>query len=319
MQSPTFIARMGQRFSTELTLAAILVLLLLVLSWISPVFWSDQNLANIVKQSAINGILAVGMTIIIISGGIDLSVGAVACLSGMVAAMLMTQGWSVGVSCAVALVAAVLVGVINGILIYEGDIPPFIATLGTLTMARGLVKLLTDARSVSGLPEGFLEFGQAAWLGMPSQFVVWMVLSALMAWLLSATRLGRNVFAIGSSVEVARLSGIKLRQTIYAVYGLGALMAGIAGIVLTARVRVATPTAANGYELYAIAAAVIGGASLAGAQGSIVGAILGALIMTTIANGGNLLGVDAFTLEIVIGALIVFAVWLDKLRKTRKR
>jgi ribose transport system permease protein len=155
MQSPTFIARMGQRFSTELTLAAILVLLLLVLSWVSPVFWSDQNLANIVKQSAINGILAVGMTIIIISGGIDLSVGAVACLSGMVAAMLMTQGWSVGVSCAVALVASVLVGVINGILIYEGDIPPFIATLGTLTMVRGLVKLLTDARSVSGLPEGF--------------------------------------------------------------------------------------------------------------------------------------------------------------------
>ena len=318
MQIPFTIAHIGHRFSTELTLTAILLLLLLALSWASPVFWSDQNLSNIVKQSAINGILAVGMTIIIISGGIDLSVGAVACLSGMVAAMLMTQGWDIIFACSMALLLSMLVGVVNGMLIYDGNIPPFIATLGTLTMARGLVKLLTDARSISGLPDPFLEFGQAVWLAVPSQFAVWMVLSGLVAWMLSSTRLGRNVFAIGSSVEVARLSGIKLRQTIYAVYGLGALMAGIAGIVLTARVRVATPTAANGYELYAIAAAVIGGASLAGAQGSIAGAILGALIMTTIANGGNLLGVDAFTLEIVIGGLIVFAVWLDKLRKARK-
>jgi ribose transport system permease protein len=148
---------------------------------------------------------------------------------------------------------------------------------------------------------------------------VWIVLAVILTVVLTRTRFGRNVYAIGSSQEVARLSGINLRTNLYMVYALGALMAGIAGVVLTARVRMAAPTAATGYELNAIAAAVIGGASLNGAQGSIVGAILGALIQTTITNGGNLLGIDAFTLEIAIGALIAIAVWLDKFRSRGRR
>ena len=302
------------RYSTELTLAAILLAFVVVLSVASPYFLTGDNLTNLVKQSAINGIIALGVTGVIIAGGIDLSVGSVAGLSGVVVAMLMTSGVPTLLACAAALLVAALVGVANAVMIYEGRIPPFIATLASMTMVRGLVKLITDARMITGLPDGFLRFGEANYLGLPSQFWVWMVLAAVMIVVLNRTRFGRAIYAIGASLEVARLSGIDLRRNLYAVYALGAVMAGIGGLVLTARVRMASPTAGENYELYAIAAAVIGGASLSGAQGTIVGAILGALIMTTITNGGNLLGIDAFTLEIAIGALIALAVWADKFR-----
>ena len=302
------------RYGTQLTLGAILLGFVVVLSVASPYFLTSDNLTNLVKQSAINGIIALGVTAVIISGGIDLSVGSVAGLSGVVAAMLMTGGAPTLLACAAALLVAALIGVANAVMIYEGRIPPFIATLASMTMVRGLVKLTTDARMITGLPDGFLRFGEADYLGLPSQFWVWMVLAAVMIVVLSRTRFGRAIYAIGASPEVARLSGIDLRRNLYAVYALGAVMAGIGGLVLTARVRMASPTAGENYELYAIAAAVIGGASLSGAQGTIVGAILGALIMTTITNGGNLLGIDAFTLEIAIGALIALAVWADKFR-----
>jgi ribose transport system permease protein len=307
------------RYSTELTLAAILLAFVVVLSVATPYFLTEDNLSNLVKQSAINGIIALGVTAVIITGGIDLSVGAVAGLTGVVTALLMVGGVPTLLSCAGGLAAAAGVGVLNAVMIYEGRIPPFIATLATMTMGRGLIKLVTDARMITGLPDGFLRFGEANYLGIPSQFWVWMVLAAALSVVLTRMRAGRNFYAIGASAEVARLSGINLRRSYYLVYVLGALMAGVAGLVLTARVRMASPTAGTGYELYAIAAAVIGGASLNGAQGSVPGAILGALIMTTITNGGNLLGIDAFTLEIVIGGLIAGAVWLDKLRTRNVR
>jgi ribose/xylose/arabinose/galactoside ABC-type transport system permease subunit len=307
------------RYSTELTLGAILVAFIVILSIASPYFLTVSNLSNLVKQAAINGIIALGVTAVIITGGIDLSVGAVAGLAGVVSAMLMVGSVNTLLACIGGLAAAALVGLVNAVMIYEGRIPPFIATLATMTMGRGLIKLITNAEMITGLPPGFLHFGEASYIGIPSQFWVWMVLAALLSILLTRMRVGRNFYAIGASAEVARLSGINLRANIYIVYVLGALLAGVGGLVLTARVRMAEPTAGTGYELYAIAAAVIGGASLNGAQGSVLGAIFGALIMTTITNGGNLLGIDAFTLEIVIGALIAGAVWLDKLRKRNAR
>jgi ribose transport system permease protein len=307
------------RHSTELTLGAILVVFFVFLSFASPYFFTESNLQNLVKQSAINGIIALGVTAVIITGGIDLSVGAVAGLTGVVTAMTMVAGVNTILACVLGLVAAALVGVVNAVMIFEGGIPPFIATLATMTMGRGLINLITNAAMITGLPPGFLNFGGASYFGIPSQFWVWMVLAVILAFLLTRTRLGRNFYAIGASQEVARLSGINLRKTIYSVYVIGAVLAGIGGLVLTARVRMAAPTAGDGYELYAIAAAVIGGASLNGAQGSALGAILGALIMTTITNGGNLLGIDAFTLQVVIGALIAGAVWLDMLRKRGRR
>jgi ribose/xylose/arabinose/galactoside ABC-type transport system permease subunit len=307
------------RYSTEVTLGAILLAFFVVLTFSTPYFMTQENLSNLVKQSAINGIIALGEACIIITGGIDLSVGAVVGLSGVVAAMLMREQWSPELACLAALVASVGVGVVNAAMVFEGRIPPFIATLATMTMGRGLVKLVTDARTVAGLPQNFLSFGEANYLGIPSQFWVWMILAVVLMVVLTRTRFGRNLYAIGSSQEVARLSGIDLRRNLYLVYIVGALTAGIAGIVLTARVRMAAPTAGMSYELYAIAAAVVGGVSLAGAQGTIVGVLLGTLIMTTITNGGNLLGIDAFTLEIAIGALIALAVWLDKFRNGSSR
>jgi ribose transport system permease protein len=306
-----------QRYGTEVTLASILIVLCIFLSFTSPVFLTSGNLSNLVKQSAINGIIALGMTVVIITGGIDLSVGSVVGLAGMIVGMLMTSGTPPLVAAIIAVIACFVVGVGNGIMIHEGGIAPFIATLGSMTMVRGLVQLLTNARTISGLPEAFLRFGNADYFGVPSQFWVWAILAVILTIMLNRTRFGRNVYAIGSSPEVARLSGISLRANLYFAYGISGLMAGIAGVVLTARVRMAAPTAGSTYELYAIAAAVIGGASLSGAQGTIMGSVLGALIMTTIASGGNLLGIDAFTLQIAIGALIVLAVWIDRIRKGR--
>ena len=306
-----------QRHGTETTLASILVVLCVYLSFASPVFLTSGNLSNLVKQSAINGIIALGMTVVIITGGIDLSVGSVVGLAGMIAGMLMTSGIAPWLAAIAAVIACFFVGIGNGVMVHEGGIAPFIATLGSMTMVRGLVQLLTNARTISGLPDEFLRFGNADYIAMPSQFWVWAILAIILTVILNRTRFGRNIYAIGSSPEVARLSGISLRRNLYFAYGISGLMAGIAGVVLTARVRMAAPTAGSTYELYAIAAAVIGGASLSGAQGTILGSVLGALIMTTIASGGNLLGIDAFTLQIAIGALIVLAVWIDRIRKGR--
>lgn len=308
--------RLVDRFGTELVLAGLLIVFMIILTWASPVFLTDQNISNLLKQSSTNGIIALGMTLVIISGGIDLSVGAVAGLVGAVAAMMMVGGLGTGPSCVLALFVAVLIGVGNAVMVVEGRIPPFIATLGTMTMARGALKLLTNAQTVNGLPDTFLAFGSSRIFGVPAQVCLWIFLAVILGIMLTRTRFGRNIYAIGSSQQVARLSGINLRLNIYAVYALGSLMAGIAGLVLTSRVRMAAPTAGTGYELYAIAAAVIGGASLSGAEGTILGAILGAIIMTTIDNGGNLLGIDPFVLEIAVGALIVLAVLIDKYRKS---
>ena len=305
------------RYGTEITLAAILLALFVILTFSSPVFMSPQNMSNLVKQTAINGIIALGITVVIITGGIDLSVGSVVGLSGVIVALSMSQGTPPLIASILALLVSTLVGIFNGFMIHEGGIAPFIATLGSMTMVRGLVQLLTGARTIAGLPQSFLTFGQADYFYIPSQFWIWIVLAVILTLILTSTRFGRNIYAIGSSQEVARLSGISLRGNLYAAYGVCGLMAGIAGVVLTARVRMAAPTAGTSYELYAIAAAVIGGASLNGAQGTVLGAVLGALIMTTISSGGNLLGVDAFTLQIAIGALIVLAVWIDRIRKGR--
>jgi len=309
------LSRLRAAIGTEAVLGIVLLCFFIVLSLTSPVFLTRHNLSNLAKQASTNGVIALGMTVVIIAGGIDLSVGAVAGLTGMAAAVMMVARMPTPLACLLALVLAALVGVLNAVMIHEGKIPPFIATLGTMTMTRGALKLMTDARTVNGLPEGFLAFGAGDVFGVPLQVVLWAALAVVLALLLRRTRFGRNVYAIGSSPEVARLSGISLRLNLYGVYAVGSLMAGIGGLVMTSRVRMAAPTAGSGYELYAIAAAVIGGASLTGAEGTIPGAVLGALIMTTIENGGNLLGIDAFTLEIAVGALIVLAVWVDRLRK----
>lgn len=312
------IAALGKyNVGTSATLLGIVVVLFVFLSLTSAVFPSPENLSNLLRQTSINGIIALGMLMVIITAGIDLSVGAVVAIAGIVNALLLQAGVSMWVSIPLTLIIGAAIGVFNGILVHEVSITPFIATLGTLTIVRGLVMIMSGARMVANLPKEFGQIASGSVFGIPSMFIIWMVLFAITVFLLNYTQLGRNFFIIGSSKEVARLSGIRLRPNIYAVYGLSSAYAALAGILLSSRLSMGVPTAGISYELDAIAAVVIGGGSLFGAAGSAIGAVLGAIIMQTIRNGGNLLGVDPFALQVIIGALILIAVGIDQLRVRR--
>lgn len=281
-------------------------------------FLTGNNVSNIVRQTSINGVIALGMTIVIISAGIDLSVGAVVGFSGVLVALLMQKfGMAPLAAIVITIPVSTLIGLFNGIVIYDGKVPPFIATLGTMTAVRGLIMLITNARMVSGLPKSFTNFAQMSFLGIPALFLVWLAIILLTAFIVKYTRFGRNVYAIGSNMEAARLSGINVRLATYGVYVYCAFLCSIAGIMMTTRLGNGVPTGGTGFETDAIASAVIGGASLAGAEGTVLGTILGAIIMQTFRNGGNLLGINSHLMEVVIGLLIIGAVLLDKRRKGR--
>jgi ribose transport system permease protein len=271
----------------------------------------------LVRQISIIGIVAIGMTFVIIGGGIDLSVGSMVGFSGMVVALMLRDGNSIIISILVSLIACALFGLLNGVLVFDGKLPPFIATLGTMTIIRAIIMLLSGARLVSGLPRGFTEFAQVRVLFLPSLFVVWVVIIAISTFITTRMRFGRNLYAIGSSQEVSRLCGINIRINTYSIYMYSALMSAIAGILLSSRLANGVPNAGQGYELDAIAASVVGGASFYGAEGTIIGTVLGTIIIATIKNGGNILGVDPFILQILNGALIILAVLLDQMRKRR--
>jgi ribose transport system permease protein len=317
------IATRMKSMKTEGTLIVILGLLVVVISIASIVihgqnrFVFGDNPYNLVRQISIIGIVAIGMTFVIIGGGIDLSVGSMVGFSGMVVALMLRDGNSTIISILVSLIACALFGLLNGVLVFDGKLPPFIATLGTMTIIRAIIMLLSGARLVSGLPRGFTEFAQLRVLFLPSLFVVWVVIIAISIFITTRMRFGRNLYAIGSSQEVSRLCGINIRINTYSIYMYSALMSAIAGILLSSRLANGVPNAGQGYELDAIAASVVGGASFYGAEGTIIGTVLGTIIIATIKNGGNILGVDPFILQILNGALIILAVLLDQMRKRR--
>ena len=300
---------------TELFLLLVLALLFITFGYLSDVFFTMFSLMNLLRQTAIYGIVAIGMVFVIISSGIDLSVGSVVGFSGMVTAMALVAGLPIVVAILLAILLSAGIGLINGILVYDGKVPPFIATLGAMAVIRAVIMLVTNARMVSGLPREFINISQATVFGVPMLAIVWILLTVISYLVIRKTTFGRSIFAYGSNKEAARLSGINIRKTIYGVYIYSAVMCAIAGILLTSRLSSATPTAGSTYELDAIAAAVVGGASLSGGEGSILGAFLGAIIMSTLRQGGTLIGLNAFVMEIIIGALIVVAVLLDQLRR----
>lgn len=301
------------------TLVFTTLALFILLALLANNFFTGNNLYNLLRQTSINGIVAIGMTFVIISAGIDLSVGAVVGFSGIVAALLMAEGgWGIFPACAVALIGSAAVGFINGALVFHGKVPPFIATLGTMTMLRGTIMLVSGARNIAGLPKPFRDFAQTTIFGfLPMLFVVWLLIILLAIFITKMTVFGRKVYAVGSNVEATRLSGVDLKWVYYGIYVTCSLFCGIAGLLFSSRLASGVPTGGQGYEMDAIAAAVIGGASLSGAEGSIIGTVLGAFIMAMLRNGGNLLKIDPFVLEIVIGALIVVAVLIDQKRKTK--
>lgn len=301
----------------ERNLLTILVLLIFILSIASDRFLSYNNIMNLLRQTSIIGVIAVGMTFVIISAGIDLSVGSVLAFASVICAILMNAGISIPLSIIVALIAGTSLGVLMGILIHNGSVPAFIATLGGMTIVRGAVMLISGARKISGLPTDFKHFAVAKFLGIPGMVWVWFLVIIIGFIIAKYTIFGRNVYAIGSNEEAARLSGIHIGKNIYGIYAFCAFTSSIAGILMTTRLGSGVPTSGTGYELDVIAAVVVGGASLSGAVGSILGTALGTIIIATIRNGGNLLGINPFILDILVGALIVFAVLFDQLNKKK--
>jgi len=295
-----------------------LVLLGLFFTIATSHFLQVNNLLTIALQTSIVAIVAIGQTYVIIKGGIDLSVGSIVALSGIICANMMKAGSPIWLAVIVGIVAGTVCGLINGAIIAYGKLPPFIVTLGMMGIARGAVLVITDGIPVAGLPRSFSKLGGGTIFGIPTPVIIMIVLAVLTAFVLSRSRFGRSVYAIGSNEKTAYLSGINVNKTKLGVYGLSGLMAGIAGIILTSRLVSAAPTAGQNYELDAIAAAVIGGASLNGGVGSIAGTFIGAFIMGILRNGLNLLSVSYYWQQIAIGIVIVAAVYIDSMRHRSK-
>jgi ribose/xylose/arabinose/galactoside ABC-type transport system permease subunit len=296
-----------------------LVLLCAVLWALTPHFLTLSNLLNVAQQTSINAIVAAGMTFVIISGGIDLSVGSIVALSGVVLGTLLQGGVPIPIAIAGSIAAGIACGFINGLLISIGRLPPFIATLGMMSVARGAALLFTEGRPVSGFDESFRWIATGGVGFVPSPVLVMIAVYAVAHVVLARTTFGRYVYAIGGNEEAARLSGVSIAFHKTAIYCVSGVMSAAAAIVLTARLNSAQPIAGMMYELDAIAATVIGGTSLMGGEGSLGGTLVGALIMGVLRNGLNLLGVSSFLQQIVIGGVIVGAVLVDTILKRHRR
>ncbi len=294
--------------SSVIVVAVVLAVLMVYLSFSSEVFLTYNNMFNLFRSTSIYGVIAIGMTFVILTGGIDLSVGSVVGLTSILTTMMIKNGMPIAVSIFIAMASGITVGIINGLIIHYGKVPPFIATLGSMTVVRGLIKLVSDAKMITGLPKEFSNFALKATLGLPNLFWIWLAAIILSWFVLTRTIYGRSVYAIGSNEESARLSGISISRNIIYVYATSALLSGLAGIMLASRLSSGIPTAGTGYELDAIAATVVGGTALTGARGGVVGTFLGSILLATIRNGGVLLGINPFILEVIIGLLIVFSV-----------
>lgn len=292
----------------QVTIAIVLIVLMTVLSFASKVFLTYENLFNLFRSTSIYGVIAIGITFVILTAGIDLSVGSVVGLSSILVSLFMKQGYPISIAILIALLASVLAGAMNGVIIHFGKVAPFIATLGSMTIIRGIVKLISGAKIITGFSKEFVGFATGKFLFLPNLFWVWGSVIILSWIVLKYTVFGRNIYSIGSNQEAARLSGINIGKNIVFVYTVSGGLSGVAGIMLASRLASGLPLAGVGYELDAIAATVVGGTSLFGAIGGTMGTALGSILITTIRNGGVLLGLNSFILEILVGALIVLAV-----------
>lgn len=301
----TWLARYGLLLAFALICARLAVA--------SPNFLTVQNLLIVVRQISINGILAVGVTYVLLTGGVDLSLGSVVALTGVVAASFAHPGeFPVLVPIALGMLAGTACGAVNGAVITFGRIAPFIVTLGMMTVARGLALVLSGGRPVSNLSREFTSIGSGDLLGIPLPIAILAGVAIVSHVFLSNTRLGRYVYAVGGNEHAARASGLNVTGVKIFAYTVCGTMAGLAGVVLASRITTGQPNAGIAYELDAIAAVVIGGTSLSGGVGGIRGTILGALLMGVINNGLDLLNVSSYYQQIVKGLIIVGAVWLDK-------
>jgi ribose/xylose/arabinose/galactoside ABC-type transport system permease subunit len=296
-----------------------LVALCSVLWILTPYFLTVSNLLNVAEQTSINAIVAVGMTFVILSGGIDLSVGSIVALSGVVLGVALRDGQPLALALALTLVIGAVCGEVNGLLVSHGGLPPFIVTLGTMSIARGAALLVTEGRPISGFAASFrvLASGRVGFVAAP--VLITAAVYGVAHFALTRTTFGRYVYAIGGNEEATRLSGVAVRFHKAMIYVVSGVMSAVAAVILTARLNSAQPIAGMNYELDAIAATVIGGTSLMGGEGTLAGTLVGALIMGVLRNGLNLLGVSSFLQQIVIGGVIVVAVLLDTVLKRKHR
>jgi ribose transport system permease protein len=304
---------MIQRLLPFLTLIALFI----ALSIASPNFLTSTNLSSVVRQTAVINIMALGMTLVIISGGIDLSVGSILAFAGLLGTRAMERHAGIPAGLLIGLFMGTLCGLANGTMITSLRINPFIVTLGTMGIYRGLALIVSNGLPVHDIPPSFSYLGEGNLLGVP--FVLWILLVCALAMhvLLEHTRLGRYAFAIGSNPDAAFYAGVPVAFHTVAVYSIAGLLTGLAGMIEASRLMTGQPTGGQGYELQAIAAVVIGGGSLRGGEGSVLGTLIGAFIMGLLSNGSDLLGANPYWQQVIIGAVIILAVSFDELRKRR--
>ena len=310
----------GESLQRFLALGA-LVLLLAFFSLISAPFRTTENYTSILVATAVNGVLAMGATFVIITAGIDLSVGTTMTFCSVILGLVVTNaGLPLWLGVPAALAAGALVGAVNGILIAKAKIPPFIATLGMLNVTRGLAQILSDVKPIyfEGNPEFYDFFMGKPFFGIPNVVFIMFGAAILASLVLTRTILGRYTFALGSNEEATRLSGVNVDAWKIAVYSVAGLFAGLGGILIAARMTSAQPSVGMGYELDAIAAAVIGGTSLSGGVGSIAGTVIGAFIISTLTIGLSIVGVPDQWKLVITGLVIIGAVWLDILRRRNR-
>jgi len=287
------------------------------LTWKAGTFLTTENISNVVRQFSWIAISAMGQCMVIITGGIDLAAGSVMALSGLASAEILVRGGSVLLAIIGGLATGALVGVVNGLLISKTKLPPFIATLGTMSIARGITYGATAGWPVRGLPQGFKDIGQGDLWIVPLPVMVVIILGVLTYLFLSRTTWGTYIYALGGNEQASVLSGINVNWVKVLVYTLSGLLTAFGGVLMTARLGVAAPTAASGYELDVIAAVVIGGTSLTGGEGTILGTVVGALLMRVLRNGLVLMGFSAYWEQAAIGTVIIVAIMLDQWIKAR--
>ncbi|MEG2291599.1 MAG: ribose ABC transporter permease [Clostridium sp.] len=294
-----------------------LVLLCVVITFVAPTFLTLSNITNVFTQVSVNAIIAVGMTFVILTGGIDLSVGSTLAISGALAASIIKSTGNIYLALIASSVVGIGIGLINGLLISKGKIQAFIATLATMTIFRGVTLVYTNGTPISKLPDSFVMLGNAKVGFLPVPVIITIIVAAIAIYVLSQTKLGRYIYALGGNEDSARLSGINTTKIKTLVYVVSGFASSVAGVIIASRIGSASPNAGIGFELDAIAAVVIGGTSLAGGEGRISGTLIGALIIGVLNNGLNLMNVSPFYQSIVKGLVILVAVLLDK--KSRKK
>jgi len=307
-----------QRLPVETYVVAFTVILWVILSLAAPNFLTEGNITNMMRQVSIAAIIAIGVLCTIIIAGIDLSVGSVAAFCGVIVAQLLSHGFGIPLSIVLTLFAGVFVGALNALAVGKLGIPAFIVTLAGLQVYRGFALLVAGGMTIGGLPPGIKLFASGTLFGVPNLFLAMIAVGICVHYLLTYTRTGRYLYAIGSNSEAARRQGIPVFRMTMIAYVLSSGLATLGGILLVSRLSIASPSMANAYELQAIAAAVVGGASLFGGRGTVLGAVAGAVLFETMANGAVLLDVDPFWEMVLEGLLIALVVYLDNLQKKRQ-